>query len=157
MQQDYLAELITLLDMAMIPKKGQTAVIDFVVLLFKVLGYHHRRRLARRRVDIPLFICGERRHAKTNVCIVDQNNTILLLVQRGKSLENVEPINAGAQLVAEAVAAFSKNNCQRDAAGLPPVVEKVSRFREFVDSFLMACSPPGHAWHCHVRHFACFL
>ena len=45
MGQDRNAELIRLLDLAMIPDEGETAVDDFVVELFKVLGYVHRQRL----------------------------------------------------------------------------------------------------------------
>ena len=124
MQQDRNAELIGLLDLAMIPDKGETAVE-----LFKVLGYVRRQRLARTRVDLPLLICGKERHAKTDVCIVDRSqNDILLLVHEDKRLQQLEPVNARAQLVAEAVAAFNENNAQREAMGLPPLVSKVSHF-----------------------------
>ena len=127
MRQDRNAELIGLLDLAMIPDEGETAVDDFAVELFKVLGYVRRQRLARTRVDLPLLICGEERHAKTDVCIVDRSqNDILLLVQEDKRLQQLEPVNARAQLVAEAVAAFNENNAQREAMGLPPLVSKVS-------------------------------
>jgi len=129
MQQDRNAELIGLLDLAMIPDKGETAVDDFAVELFKVLGYVRRQRLARTRVDLPLLICGKERHAKTDVCIVDRSqNDILLLVQEDKRLQQLEPVSARAQLVAEAVAAFNENNAQREAMGLPPLVSKVSHF-----------------------------
>lgn len=88
MQQDRNAGLIVLLDLAMIPDKGETAANDFAVKLFKVLGYVRRQRLARTRVDLPLLICGEERHAKTDVCIVDRSqNDILLLVQADKRLQ----------------------------------------------------------------------
>ena len=43
MQRDRNAELIGLLDLAMIPDKGETAVDDFTVELFKVLGYVRRQ------------------------------------------------------------------------------------------------------------------
>ena len=133
MQQDRLAELINLLDLAMIPEMGETAVDDFTVELFKVTGYVHRDRVARTRADLPLFICGEQRHAKTDVCIVDRaQNDILLLVQEDKRLE---PISARAQLVAEAVAGFNENNANREAVGLPPLVEKVG-YSWFVDYLL---------------------
>jgi len=59
MQQDRHAELITYLDLAMIPEKGETAVDDFAVGLFKSLGYVRRERVTRTRVDLPLLICGE--------------------------------------------------------------------------------------------------
>lgn len=48
------------------------------------------------------------------MCIVDRSqNNILLLVQADKRLMNLEPVNAQAQLVAEAVATFNENNAQR--------------------------------------------
>ena len=142
MQQDRHAELITLLDLAMIPEMGETAVDDFAVELFKVLGYVRRERVARTRVDLSLFICGEMRHAKTDVCIVDRSqNDILLLVQEDKRLEHWEPINSRAQLVAEAVAAFNENNAQRETAGLPPLEEKVNRCLGFLTLSLRTCSP----------------
>jgi hypothetical protein len=127
MQQDRYTEWINYLDLAMIPKEGKTAVVDFTVAIFRALDYVHRERLARTRVDLPLLICGENRHAKTSVCLVDQNN-ILLLVQVDKRLEHREPINAQAQLVAEAVAAFNKNNAQREAIGHLLLTERVSHF-----------------------------
>ncbi len=129
MQQDRHTELITYLDLAMIPEKGETAVDDFTVELFKSLGYVHRERVARTRADLPLLICGENRHAKTDVCIVDRTqNDILLVVQKDKRLELVDPVNARAQLVAEAVAAFNENNAQRESVGLPPLTKRASRF-----------------------------
>jgi hypothetical protein len=141
MQKDRHAELITLLDLAMIPEWGETAVDDFVVVLFRVLSYVRRERVARTRVDLPLFICGEIRDAKTDGCILDRSqNDILLLVQEYKRLELRDPVNARAQLVAEAVAAFNENNVNREAVGLPPMAEKVSHFVSFVDSSLRACS-----------------
>ena len=125
MQQDRLAELITYLDLAMMPELGETAVGDFVVELFKTLGYVRRERVARTRMVLPLLICGESRHAKTDVCIIDRSqNDILLLVQEDKRLERVEPVNAQAQLVAEAIGAFNENNAHREAAGLAPLVER---------------------------------
>ncbi|KIL58213.1 hypothetical protein M378DRAFT_86805 [Amanita muscaria Koide BX008] len=79
---------------------------------------------------------AENRHAKTDVCIINHSqNNILLLVQEDKRLEHGEPINAQAQLVAEAVAAFNKNNAQRAMLGLPPIAEKVSHFVSLLTLF----------------------
>ncbi|SJL09500.1 uncharacterized protein ARMOST_12878 [Armillaria ostoyae] len=109
MIQDRNAELVGLLDL-------ESAVVDFIVELFKVLGYVKRDRLAHTRVDLPLLMCGEYRYAKTDVCLVDcSQNDILLLVQEDNE----------AQLVAEAVAAFSQNNQSRRDVGLPPLDEKI--------------------------------
>ncbi|TFK23489.1 hypothetical protein FA15DRAFT_462456 [Coprinopsis marcescibilis] len=126
MQQDRNAELINLLDLAMLNSTGESAVDDFAVELFKLTGYVRRNRVARTRKDLPLLICGEWRHAKTDVCIVDrQQNDILLLVQEEKRLEDREPLDARAQLVAEALAAFTENNNSRESSGLPPLESKV--------------------------------
>ncbi|KAL4255531.1 hypothetical protein AB1N83_012714 [Pleurotus pulmonarius] len=120
------AELITYMDLARIPDEGEPGVVDFAVELFKTLRYAHRERVVRTRVDIPLLICGESTHVQTDVCIVDRShNDILLLVQTGKRLENMDPDSARAQLVAAAVAAFNENNAQRDALGLQPMEDRV--------------------------------
>jgi hypothetical protein len=136
MQQDHHAELINYLDLAMIPERGKAAVVDFTAELFNALGYAHRERLAHRRMDLPFFICGEDRRPKADVCIVDRSqNNILLLVQAEKRLENGEPVNTQAQLVAKAVAAFNENNAQREVIGHPPLAEKVSHFMSLLTLF----------------------
>ncbi|KAH9969997.1 hypothetical protein BGW80DRAFT_1229586 [Lactifluus volemus] len=141
MQQDRFATLVALLDIATTPQRGETAVVDFTVELFKVLGYTHRERVARTRAETQLFVCGETICTKPDICLFDRSRKdFLLVVQEDKSLENMESGNAPAQLVAEAVAAFNGNNSQRDAFGLPPLAEKVS-----------------HAWHRHGRIVARFL
>ncbi|KAH9969993.1 hypothetical protein BGW80DRAFT_1334084, partial [Lactifluus volemus] len=104
--------------------------ITFPIWLFESLGYSYRERVARRRVDIkvdiPLFICGETRNTRAGICIVDRNDSILLLVQpEAKRSENTVPINVHAQLVVKAIAAFNENDRRREAVGLPPLVEKV--------------------------------
>ncbi|KAK0209721.1 hypothetical protein IW262DRAFT_1281259 [Armillaria fumosa] len=139
MQQYYLAELLTYLELAVMPERGETAAVDFAVMLFKTLGYVRRERVVCTRVDLPLLICGKHRHAQTGVCILDHND-ILLLVKAENRLEHGEPVNARAQLVAEAVAAFNENNAQREAIGFPPLAEKVS-----------------HVRHCHGLHVSCVL
>ena len=69
------------------------------------------------RMDLVLLICGENRHTKTDVCIIDQShNDILLLVQEDKKLGCGR--HAQAQLVAEAIVTFHKNNVHREAVGL---------------------------------------
>jgi hypothetical protein len=125
-KQDRCTELIAYIELAMIPEMGEAAMIDFTVNLFKAVKYVRRNRLSRTRMDLPLLICGENRHAKTNVCLLDYpQNEILLVVQADKDLEH-GPIDSPAQLIAEAVAAFNKNNAQREVAGHPPLAEKVS-------------------------------
>jgi hypothetical protein len=105
-------------------------VIDLVFRLFRPLGYVLDEQYAYKRVDLPLSICGENRHAETSVCIINhsqESNHIVLLVQAVKRSKH-EPVNTPAQLVAEAVAAFNKNNAKREAIGHPPLAEQVSHF-----------------------------
>ncbi|KAF9054846.1 hypothetical protein BJ165DRAFT_1338197 [Panaeolus papilionaceus] len=138
MQEDCNAELINLLHLAMLSSStGGSAVVDFAVEHFRRTGYVHRNRVAQTRKDLPLLICGEWRHAKTDVCIVDlQKDDILLLVQEDKRLEDRKPVDAHAQLVAQALAAFTENNANRQSMGLPPLDSKVNHPRN--------C----HGWHC---------
>ena len=128
MVNDKNAELISLLDLAMIPGPEESAVDDFAVELFKALGYVRRTRVARTRKDIPLLICGEQRHAKADVCIIDHSqNNIMMLVQEDKrfSWSETAAAAAEAQLVAGAIAAFSYNNEVRRSAGLPVHASRV--------------------------------
>ena len=122
------AELVNLLDLAMVPSSEESAVDDFAVELFKALGYVRRNRIARTHKDIPFLICGEWRHAKTDVCLLDRDqNDILLLVQEDKRFGQGEnaTTDAQAQLVAEAIGAFSYNNRRRTEAGLEELNAKV--------------------------------
>lgn len=82
----------------------ESAVADFTVKLFQVMGYIHRGRVACTRKDLRLLMRGKYRHAKADVCIFDRDqNDILLLVQADKRAEDRRPIDANAQLVAEAL------------------------------------------------------
>jgi hypothetical protein len=127
-------ELINYLDLAMNPEMGESAVIDFTFQLFRPLGYVHPEQLAIKRVDLPLFICGENKHAEADVCIIDYTSKHILLVQAVERLKH-EPVNAPAQLVAEAVAVFNMNNARREVIGHPPLADKVSRFMSLLTLF----------------------
>ncbi len=112
--------------MAMSPRSGESAVDDFAAGLFRALGYAKRNRVARTRRDLSLLICGEFRHAQTDVCIVDRDqNDILLLVQEDKRFEEGGGGDPEAQLIAEAIAAFGINNEQRVKADVDALDEKV--------------------------------
>jgi hypothetical protein len=56
-------------------------------------------------------MCGQQVYAKTDVCIMDINSELLLLVQEDKS--HINPADPEPQLVAEAIAAFQSNNLNR--------------------------------------------
>ena len=117
-------KLLRYMDLAMEPVPSEeSAVDDFAAHLLTLLGYVPRARMLRTRADIPLRICGEQCHAKTDVCIVDSDD-ILLLVQedkRHKESKDPEP-----QLIAEAIAAFQTNNYRRTRVlGQDPIGYKV--------------------------------
>ncbi|KAI9431212.1 hypothetical protein BJY52DRAFT_1101129, partial [Lactarius psammicola] len=82
MLSDHNAQLIHLLDLAMLPvDAGESVVIDFTVELLRQLGYMKRSRIAHTRKDIPFLICGEYMHAKTGICLLNiSKDDILLLV-----------------------------------------------------------------------------
>ncbi|KAF9470903.1 hypothetical protein BDN70DRAFT_939343 [Pholiota conissans] len=128
MVDDKNAELINLLDLAMGPSSEDSAVDDFAVELFKMLAYVRRHRIARTGKDIPLLICGEWKHAKADVCILDrEQNDIMLLLLEDKRFGQGElsSTDAEAQLIAMSIAAFSRNNRCRVDTGLPEHRSKV--------------------------------
>ncbi|KAH8995326.1 hypothetical protein EDB92DRAFT_1970486 [Lactarius akahatsu] len=90
-------QLLHYLDLAMEPKIGQEAAVDnFAAELLKCLGYDDENRIVFIRHAIPFLICGENLVAQTDVCVMDDNE-ILLLLQEDKRLSNMidpEPQNA---------------------------------------------------------------
>jgi hypothetical protein len=90
------------------PPGEESAVADFTAHLLSLLGYNTANCFIRQRKDIPLVMCGGRTQAKTNVCVVDRDQRILLLVQEDKGL--LEGVDPEPQLIAEAIAAFQYNN-----------------------------------------------
>ncbi|KIJ42713.1 hypothetical protein M422DRAFT_254159 [Sphaerobolus stellatus SS14] len=98
------------INLAIDPIPGEeSAVNDSAMQLLRTMGYAGRAvgRDLRSRKDIPFLICGEWRLAKTDVCVMDRNE-ILLLVQEDKChMELGDPYS---QLIAEAIAAVQSNN-----------------------------------------------
>jgi hypothetical protein len=60
------------------------------------------------RTDIPLIICGEKCHAKTDICVLGADGILFLVDKRHKEHKDAEP-----QLIAEVIAAFQTNNSRR--------------------------------------------
>jgi hypothetical protein len=77
----------------------------------ETLGYASGRRVIVTCQALPLIICGTQCSAQTDVCICDEND-YLLLVQEDKRQENTE--DPEPQLIAEAIAAYQRNNFVRD-------------------------------------------
>ena len=80
---------------------------DFAACLLTLLGFVPQPRMTHTWVDILLIICREQRHAKTDVCVVDEDNVLLLIQEdkQHKECKDPEP-----QLITKAIAAFQANN-----------------------------------------------
>ena len=125
MANDANYKLLRYMDLAMCRKpREESAVEDFAVHLLGLLDYVPRSRMAHTRADILLTICGQERHTKTDVCIVDSKEVLLLVQEdkRWKESKDPEP-----QLIAEAIAAFQTNSTRTRILGQghSPVVHKV--------------------------------
>ncbi|KAF8508943.1 hypothetical protein BU17DRAFT_56480 [Hysterangium stoloniferum] len=110
--------LLHYLDLALDPKVGQeTAVDNFAAKLLEKLGYDEGDRIIFIRRALPFLICGTTCSAQTDVCVMSDDE-ILLLVQDDKrlfSLKDPEP-----QVIAEAIAAYALNNkIRKDSLNLP--------------------------------------
>jgi hypothetical protein len=119
-EDDSSYNLLAQLDLAMIPFESEdsedSAVVDFTVALSHSLGYLLHRRLIRTRRDLRLFICGESKYTNPDVCIIDRNANVVLLVQEDKQSGGKQDPHA--QLVAGAIAAFQDMNGWRGLKGL---------------------------------------
>ncbi|KAF8909535.1 hypothetical protein CPB85DRAFT_1435573 [Mucidula mucida] len=88
-----------------------------------ILEYDSCPSLAR---TSPFLIFGENRRARADIYIFGGlTKEILLIVREDQCIGNQDPVDAQAQLVAAAVAAFRENNLTRVAAGREPFSEKV--------------------------------
>ncbi len=92
---------------------GDSPVVDFTAELFRVLGYVGRAegRFTRTRVDLPLRVREHEMVVNVDVCIVDDNNQVVLLAQEDKT-DDEEDLGdiPEVRLIAGAIAAFGINN-----------------------------------------------
>jgi hypothetical protein len=105
-------QLLHYLDLAMDPKAGQEAAVDnFAAELLRSLDYDDKDRIVFIWHTIPFLICGENSAAHIDVCIMDDNEILLLLQEDKKltSMKDPEP-----QVIASAIAAFALNNRKRE-------------------------------------------
>ncbi|KAJ7779220.1 hypothetical protein B0H16DRAFT_1300546, partial [Mycena metata] len=115
-------ELLRTMDLAMLPvEPGRSTVDDFAVILLRKLGYTPvGRRAIRTRKNIPFLIYGEKRLAKTDVCIIADDGISRVGKNKGKGEEPIP------HLVAEAITVFRSNNVAREQTlGLSPIPLKV--------------------------------
>jgi hypothetical protein len=125
MKDDANYRLLRYADMAEHSAPGEdSAVVDFAAQLLTLLGYvAPRTRIVLKRADIPLSICGQNRCAKADVCIVDSDDSFLLLLQADK--QHKKPKDPQPQLIAGAIAAFQRNNDRREILNEDPIIHKV--------------------------------
>ncbi len=113
-------QLLHYLDLTMNPEIDQEAAVDnFAAELLRGLDYDDENRIVFIRYASPFLICGGNSVAQTDVCIMDDNNEIQLLLQvdkRSTGMKDPEP-----QVIAEAIATFALNNRNRECdLHLPP-------------------------------------
>lgn len=101
-------KLLHYLDLALDPKVGHESAVDnFAAKLLEKLEYDDGERIIFVRRALPFLICGVTSMAQTDICVMDDNE-ILLLVQEDKRLTSLK--DPEAQVIAEAIAAFAVNN-----------------------------------------------
>ena len=116
-------QLLHYLDLAMAPKVGQEAAVDnFSTKLLRGLDYDNANRIVFIRHAIPFLICGENSVSQTDICILDDNEILLLLQVDEKltSMKDPEP-----QIIAEAIAAFALNNWKQECDLYLPLCDSI--------------------------------
>jgi hypothetical protein len=104
------------------PATLESAIDDFARKVFELMHYDEPGFVLQNRLDLLFSMCGEERHVKTNVCVMDENEILLVLKEDKCQLDSPD---AESQLMAEAIAAFSYNNSRRRCLGYPELTEKV--------------------------------
>jgi hypothetical protein len=96
----------------LVSRGQESAVDDFSRKLLEILQFEREGSVISSRFNIPLTISGDRtKCAQTDVCLVKEDNIVLLLLQEDKKLGNDDP---EPQVIAEAIAAFQYNNYRRE-------------------------------------------
>jgi hypothetical protein len=103
--------VISLMDLAMnrVPNE-ESKVAEFMEKLLAALEYDSLAKSVVLQQQMPLFICGESRHATADVCIVDISGISLVVQEDKRHMDAGDP---EPQLIAEGIAAFQFNNYRR--------------------------------------------
>lgn len=97
---------------------------DFAREPLRVVGFEESGRILRTRHTILLSVCGENNTvAQTDVCLMDRQSTILLVLQADETILN--PSDPEPQVIAEAIAAYQYNN-QRPIRMGPPTLNTMT-------------------------------
>jgi len=84
--------------------------VDSAVVLFRCLYYigDITTMIARTRMNIPFWVCGQEKLATADVCLVDETNEPYVLVQEDK--QPMDRPTSEPQPIASAIAALSNVN-----------------------------------------------
>ena len=119
------SRLLHYLDQAMDSKSGQEATsANFAAELLKTLDYDDENRLVFIRRTIPFFNHGINSVAQPDVCIMDDDGQIQLLLQVDTSLTNMK--DPEPQVIAGAIAAFALNNRKRERELHLPLCDSIT-------------------------------
>jgi hypothetical protein len=103
--------------------RHESSVDDFSMALFNVIGYVSRTRMARSRMPMTLYVCGEARSTQADICLLNEDEVVLLVQEDKRFMSDADP---EPQLVAEAIAAFQCNNIRRERRLGPQSLEEVT-------------------------------
>lgn len=110
-------KLLHFLDLALNPRAGdEEAVENFVAKLLEKLEYDSVGRIIFFRRSIPLYICGVNSVVHLDICLLNDDEILLLVLHRKQVLDDTEP-----QIIAAAIAAYAMNNKFRRGAPLPAI------------------------------------
>ena len=101
-------KLLHYLDLVLDPQISQEAVVEnFALKLLEKLGYDDDDRIIFIRHELPIVISGVHSTTQADVCVMDDDNQVLLILQDKllPGLKDPEP-----QVIAKAIAAYEANN-----------------------------------------------
>jgi hypothetical protein len=101
----------------------ESAVDDFTAHLLSLLGYEVANHFIRQQKDILLFVCRGTTQAKTDLCMVDRKDEILLVMQEDKN--HLEIMDPEPRLIAEAITAYQHNKMCLERIGMPTIQAKM--------------------------------
>ena len=116
----------------------ETAVVDFTYFLMHMIGYTSRlhKRIVRTRKRIQILIAGELKDSVIDLCLIDETNNMLLVIQEDKRAIDKHAPDPCAQLIAAAIATVHDRDARRRPLGLAPVTSKV------IPAIIMSNSAP---------------
>jgi hypothetical protein len=97
----------------------ESAVDAFAIAVLRLMGYERPGCSLQINENLAFTMCFEECYALADVCVLDDDHIVLLVQEDKPHLQTI----ANAQLVAEAIAAFTNNNMRRLGLGKDPLTE----------------------------------